>query len=203
MDTMVIGVAGGTGSGKSSIAKKLYEAFSPDAVILCHDYDYKHNASLTFEERANCNYDHPDSLETELMVEHIKQLKAGKDIMHPTYDFSKHLRNPVWQKLEAKRIIIVEGILIFSDKEVCSLCDLKLFVDTDADVRFARRLKRDVNKRGRTVESVIKQYMETVKPMHEQFVEPSKRQANLIIPEGAKNAIALETVIDAIKKKML
>lgn len=202
MDTMVIGVAGGTGSGKSSIAKKLCEAFAPDAVILCHDYYYKHNQHLSFEERAKCNYDHPDSLETDLMVQHVKQLKAGQDVQHPTYDFTKHLRKPNWEETKAKRIIIVEGILIFTNQQLVDLCDLRLFVDTDADVRFARRIKRDVNKRGRTMESVIEQYMTTVKPMHEQFVEPSKRKANLIIPEGAKNTVALETIIGAIKRKM-
>lgn len=202
MERIIIGIAGGTGSGKTTIAKKLYQSFSKDAVILSHDYYYKSHDELPFEERCKVNYDHPDSLDTDLLVEHLAQLKNGETIMHPTYDFAAHLRNEKWEKTESARLIIVEGILIFTDKRLCDLCDVKLFVDTDADVRFIRRLRRDITKRGRTVESVVNQYLTTVKPMHEQFVEPSKAKADLIIPEGGHNAIAISMIVDAINKKL-
>ncbi|MGN1040424.1 MAG: uridine kinase [Candidatus Fimimonas sp.] len=202
MERIIIGIAGGTGSGKTTIAKKLYQSFSKDAVILSHDYYYKSHDELPFEERCKVNYDHPDSLDTDLLVQHLAQLKNGETIMHPTYDFAAHLRNEKWEKTESARLIIVEGILIFTDKRLCDLCDVKLFVDTDADVRFIRRLRRDITKRGRTVESVVNQYLTTVKPMHEQFVEPSKAKADLIIPEGGHNAIAISMIVDAINKKL-
>ena len=157
---------------------------------------------MPFEERCKLNYDHPDSLDTDLLVEHVQQLKQGNSILHPTYDFSTHCRNEEWEQTNSAKIIIVEGILIFTCKHLCDICDVKLFVDTDADVRFIRRLKRDVNHRGRTVESVVNQYLSTVKPMHEQFVEPSKRYADLIIPEGGHNAIAISMITDAINKKL-
>lgn len=201
MNRIIIGIAGGTGSGKTTIAKKIYQAFKDDAVILSHDFYYKPNEEMTYEERSKQNYDHPDSLETELLVAHIKQLKEGVSIKHPTYDFATYSRQE-WETTEAKQIIIVEGILIFTNKELCDLCDVKLFVDTDADVRFIRRLRRDVEKRGRNMESVINQYINTVKPMHEQFVEPSKAKADLIIPEGGHNVIAISMIIDGIKKKL-
>lgn len=202
MERIVIGIAGGTGSGKTTIAKKLYQAFSKDAVILSHDFYYKPHDELPFEERCLVNYDHPDSLDTEMLTRHIEQLKEGKSIMHPTYDFANHTRNKTWEKTESAKLIIVEGILIFTDRRLCQLCDVKLFVDTDADVRFIRRLRRDTNKRGRTVESVVNQYLKTVKPMHEQFVEPSKSKADLIIPEGGHNVIAISMIVDAINKKL-
>lgn len=201
MKPLVIGIAGGTGSGKTTVAKKLYQAFGKDAVILSHDYYYKHHPELTHEQRSKLNYDHPDILDTAMMVDHIKQLTEGKTIMHPTYDFSQHLRCDQPQQMESAAVIIVEGILLFSNQALCDICDIKLFVDTDADVRFIRRVRRDVNKRGRTMESVISQYLTTVKPMHELFVEPSKRKADLIIPEGGHNKIAISTIIDAIAKK--
>ncbi len=203
MKSLVIGIAGGTGSGKTTVAKKLYQAFGKDAVILSHDYYYKHHPELTLKERSQLNYDHPDILDTDMMVEHIRQLKEGNSIMHPTYDFSQHLRCPTMQAMQPAEVIIVEGILIFSNQSLCDICDIKLFVDTDADVRFIRRVRRDVNKRGRTMDSVISQYLTTVKPMHEQFVEPSKRKADLIIPEGGHNKIAINTIIDAIAKKAM
>ena len=202
MNRLVIGIAGGTGSGKTTVAKKISAAFGKQAVILSHDYYYKDRPDLPFEERKKLNYDHPDSLETSLLVEHVKQLKAGQNIKHPTYDFCKHKRNAEWEETRSAELIIVEGILIFTDKELCDLCDIKLFVDTDADIRFIRRLRRDVNRRGRSMESVIAQYTATVKPMHEQFVEPSKVKADLIIPEGGNNVIAISMICDAIKKKM-
>ncbi|HIT77171.1 MAG TPA: uridine kinase [Candidatus Limihabitans stercoravium] len=202
MDRLVIGIAGGTGSGKTTVARKLHQAFGKNAVILSHDYYYKANEGMSFEQRARLNYDHPNALDTQLLVEHITKLKRGEAIEHPTYNFSTYSRNEHWEHLEPAKIIIVEGILLFENKQLCDICDMKLFVDTDADVRFIRRLRRDVNKRGRTMESVIKQYMSTVKPMHEMFVEPSKRKADIIIPEGGHNTIAVSTIIDAINKKL-
>ena len=202
MNRIVIGIAGGSGSGKTTVARKIYQAFHKSAVILSHDHYYKEHPGMSFEDRCKLNYDHPDSLDTHLLVAHIKDLKDGKTILHPTFDFSKHMRNETWEKTEPARLIIVEGILIFTNKELCDLCDVKLFIDTDSDVRFVRRLRRDVAKRGRTMESVINQYLSTVKPMHEQFVEPSKRKADLIIPEGGHNTIAINTIIESIKKKL-
>ncbi|MEG2014805.1 MAG: uridine kinase [Clostridia bacterium] len=202
MDRIVIGVAGGTGSGKTTIAKKLIEAFGVSAVILSHDFYYKENAGMSFEERSKQNYDHPNSLDTNLMIEHIRKLKNGETILHPTYNFSTHSRNAKWSKMKSAQIIIVEGILIFESLELCSLCDVKLFVDTDADVRFIRRLKRDINTRGRSVDSVVNQYLSTVKPMHEQFVEPSKRNADIIVPEGGHNVVAIDMIINAIRQKI-
>ncbi len=202
MTKIVVGIAGGTGSGKTTVAKKIFQAFDKSALILSHDYYYKEYPNLTFEEKCKLNYDHPDSLDTDLLVKHLHDLKEGKTIMHPTYDFATHSRNKEWSELKSADLIIVEGILIYTSKELCDICDIKLFVDTDADVRFIRRLKRDVNKRGRTMESVITQYLSTVKPMHEQFVEPSKAKADLIIPEGGHNKIAVGMIVDAIRKMM-
>ena len=200
MQRFVIGIAGGTGSGKTTVARKLNQAFKNDSVILSHDYYYKDISHLSFEERCLVNFDHPDSLDTDLLVEHVSKLKQGESIMHPTYDFAKHMRNTELHKIDSAKIIIVEGILIFTNKALCDLCDIKLFVDTDADVRFIRRLRRDINKRGRSMESVVNQYLSTVKPMHEQFVEPSKSKADLIIPEGGHNTIAISMITDAINK---
>ena len=203
MQRIVIGIAGGTASGKTTVAEKLYDAFSNNAVILSHDFYYKQHDELSWEERCKLNYDHPDSLDTAMLVEHVRELKAGNAIMHPTYDFASHSRNSEWRKTESAQIIIIEGILIFTDKALCDLCDIKLFVDADADVRFIRRLTRDVQERGRNMNSVIKQYLDTVKPMHEQFVEPSKAKADLIIPQGGHNDIAISMIIDGIKKKLI
>ena len=203
MKRIVIGIAGGTASGKTTVAERLYEAFANDAVILSHDYYYKPHDELSFEERSKLNYDHPDSLDSALLAEHIRELKAGNAIKHPTYDFSNYQRNREWKRTESAQIILVEGILIFTDKQLCDLCDIKLFVDADADVRFIRRLTRDVKERGRNMDSVINQYLTTVKPMHEQFVEPSKAKADLIIPQGGHNDIAISMIIDAIKKKLV
>ncbi|MCH5151564.1 MAG: uridine kinase [Clostridiales bacterium] len=203
MKRIVIGIAGGTASGKTTVAEKLHEAFENNAVILSHDFYYKPHDELSFEERSKLNYDHPDSLDSALLAKHIRDLKAGKAIEHPTYDFSQYRRNPEWKKTDSAEIILVEGILIFTDKHLCELCDIKLFVDADADVRFIRRLTRDVKERGRSMDSVINQYLTTVKPMHEQFVEPSKAKADLIIPQGGHNEIAITMIIDAIKKKLV
>ncbi len=201
MNRIVVGIAGGTASGKTTVAERLFEAFD-DAVLLCHDFYYKPHDELDKEQRRKLNYDHPDSLDTDMLVEHIKELKKGNAIMHPTYDFANYCRNSEWQRTESAQIIIVEGILIYTNSKLCKLCDIKLFVDADADVRFIRRLSRDVNERGRNMQSVINQYLTTVKPMHEQFVEPSKSKADLIIPQGGHNEIAISMIIDGIKKKL-
>lgn len=202
MDRIVIGIAGGTASGKTTVAERIYEAFQKDAVILSHDYYYKQHDDLTMEQRGKLNYDHPDSLDTDLLVKHIEELKKGNAIMHPTYNFTTHTRNAEWQRMESAKIIIAEGILIYTNNKLCKLCDIKLFVDADADVRFIRRLTRDVSERGRSVESVVTQYLSTVKPMHEQFVEPTKSKADLIIPQGGHNEIAISMIIDGIKKRL-
>ncbi len=200
--SIVIGIAGGTASGKTTVAERLFEAFGNDAVLLSHDWYYKPNDELTLEERSKLNYDHPDSLDTGMLVEHVRELKKGNRILHPTYDFANYRRNAELQPTDSAKIIIVEGILIFTDSKLCRLCDIKLFVDADADVRFIRRLNRDVNERGRSMQSVVNQYLGTVKPMHEQFVEPSKAKADLIIPQGGHNEIAISMIIDGIKKKL-
>ncbi len=199
---IIIGIAGGTASGKTTLAKRLFAQFGNDAVMLSHDFYYKNRLDLPLSERAKLNYDHPDAFETQLTIKHLLELKAGHSIIHPTYDYCNHKRNDAWQPMDAKRIIILEGILIFENKELCDLMDLRLFVDTDADIRFIRRLVRDVRDRGRSMDAVIKQYTSTVKPMHDQFVEPSKRRADIIIPEGGKNEIAVQMVIDAITNKL-
>ncbi|MBQ9144084.1 MAG: uridine kinase [Paludibacteraceae bacterium] len=202
MKPIVIGIAGGTGSGKTTLAKTLYETFHEDAVMLCYDYYYRNNPDMPIEDRAKLNYDHPNAFETELAVKHLRELKEGKTIKHPTYDFRNHLRADEWRTLSPKRIVLFEGILVFENEELCDLMDIKLFVDTDADVRFVRRLTRDIEERARTMDSVVNQYLTTVKPMHEMFVEPSKRRADLIIPQGGKNQVAVGMVIDAITKML-
>ena len=199
-DVVVIGVAGGTGSGKSTLVKRLQEAFcNEDVVTICHDFYYKAHPELTYEERTRLNYDHPDAFDTWLMIEHIKALKEGKAVECPTYSFIEHNRADKTLRLEPSKVIIVDGILIFENKELRDIMDIKVFVDTDADVRLARRILRDVRERGRSMESVISQYSSTVKPMHEQFVEPSKRHADIIIPEGGFNSVAVSMLISNIR----
>lgn len=203
MNTIVIGIAGGTGSGKSTLANKLLEKFGEEEVsILRHDNYYKVNDDLEFSEREKLNYDHPDAFESELLCKHLRELKEGKAIEMPVYDFTIHSRSDKIVLVKPAPAIVVEGILIFSEPELRDLMDIKVFVDTDADVRVLRRIKRDVKKRERTLESVINQYLQTVKPMHEQFVEPSKRKADIIIPEGGKNAVALDMLVQRIKKHL-
>ena len=197
--TMVIGIAGGTGSGKSTLADRLKEAFEGEMVSLSHDYYYKSNDHLTYEERTKLNYDHPDAFDTELLIEHVKQLKEGKAIEHPVYSFVEHTRMKETVKVEPARVILVDGILIFENKELCNLMDIKVFVDTDADVRIIRRLLRDVQERGRSLDSVISQYLNTVKPMHEEFVEPSKKRADISIPEGGFNSVALDMLLERVR----
>ena len=196
---MIIGIAGGTGSGKSTLADKLKEAFEGEMISLSHDYYYKSNDHLSYEERTKLNYDHPDAFETELLIEHIKKLKSGEAIEHPVYSFVEHTRLKEKVKVEPAKVILVDGILIFENKELCELMDIKVFVDTDADVRIIRRLIRDVQERGRNMDSVIAQYLNTVKPMHEEFVEPSKKRADVIIPEGGFNSVALDMLLERIR----
>ena len=197
---IVIGVAGGTGSGKTTLVKALMNRFGENITVLSHDNYYKQHNELTYEERAKLNYDHPDAFDTDMMIEHLRLLKQGVAIDCPTYDFAVHKRAEGILHIEPEKVIVVEGILIFQDLELCREMDIKIFVDTDADVRLCRRIRRDVRKRGRTIESVIDQYLTTVKPMHEQFVEPSKKNADLIVPEGGKNLIALEMIVGRIQR---
>lgn len=195
---LVIGIAGGTGSGKTTITRKLVEKFGDDVSVIKHDNYYKAHHDMTYEERSKLNYDHPDSLDTALMIEHIKDLKAGREVNCPVYDFTIHDRSDETELIKPTKVLIIEGILIFADKRLCREMDIKIYVDTDADVRILRRIIRDVKKRGRSLESVVDQYLATVKPMHEQYVEPSKKNADIIIPEGGHNIVALDMVIDRV-----
>ena len=197
---IVIGVAGGTGSGKTTLVKALMNRFGENITVLSHDNYYKQHNELTYEERAKLNYDHPDAFDTDMMIEHLRLLKQGVAIDCPTYDFTVHNRAEGILHIEPEKVIVVEGILIFQNLELCREMDIKIFVDTDADVRLCRRIRRDVRKRGRTIESVIEQYLTTVKPMHERFVEPSKKNADLIVPESGKNLIALEMIVGRIQR---
>ena len=199
---LVIGIAGGTGSGKTTLMRNITAQFEGMVTVLSHDNYYKRHDELTFEERCGLNYDEPDAIETSLMVEHLMQLRRGEAIDCPVYDFTRHNRSDETIRLEPKPVIVVEGILIFENEPLRDLMDIRLFVDTDADVRLCRRIKRDVNKRGRTLESVLTQYQTTVKPMHEKYVEPSKKYANLVIPEGGKNAVALEMILGRIQQHL-
>ncbi len=193
---MVVGIAGGTGSGKTTLADLILKSMGHEKIAyLSHDAYYKDQKHLPTEERARVNYDHPDSLETDLMVHHIRRLLENETIEVPVYDFSTHSRKEKTVKIEPKPVILVEGILIFTEKNLRDLFDMKIFVDTDADIRFIRRLSRDVEERGRTVKSVIDQYLQTVRPMHLEFVETSKRYADIIVPEGGLNVVALDMVI--------
>lgn len=198
-DVIVIGVAGGTGSGKTTLVKALVNRFGDNITVLSHDNYYKRHDELSYEERTKLNYDHPDAFDTDMMIEHLQQLKSGKAIECPTYDYTIHNRAEETITIEPRKVIVVEGILIFASKVLSDQMDIKIFVDADADVRLCRRIRRDVKKRGRTIDSVIDQYLTTVKPMHEQFVEPSKRNADLIIPEGGHNEIAMDFVIERIR----
>ena len=196
---MVIGLAGGTGSGKTTITKRLKQRFGDDVSVIYHDTYYKAHHDMTYAERAALNYDHPDAFDTDLLVAAVKELKAGRDVSCPVYDYSIHDRSDRTVTVKSAKVVVVEGILIYQSRELRDLMDIKLYVDTDADVRILRRIRRDVRDRGRSLESVIDQYLTTVKPMHEQFVEPSKRYADLIIPEGGHNRVAMRMVMDRVK----
>ncbi len=197
-DILVIGIAGGSGSGKTTLMKNLVERFGDSVTVLSHDNYYKRHDELTYEERCLINYDEPAAFETDLMAAHLDSLRQGQAIDCPVYDYTVHNRSKETVRIESRPVIIVEGILIFADEALRELMDIRIFVDTDADVRLCRRIKRDVNKRGRTLESVLTQYQQTVKPMHEKYVEPSKKHANLVVPEGGKNYVALDMIVDRI-----
>jgi len=198
--SLVFGIAGGTGSGKTTIADYILKTVGHEKIaFLPHDAYYRDQTNLTQEERAQVNFDHPSSLETELLIEHITKLRNQETIQLPTYDFKTHTRNQETITIHPQPIVVIEGILIFVEPELRDLFDLKIYVDTDADIRFIRRLKRDIEERGRTTESVINQYLETVRPMHLEFVEPSKRYASVIIPEGGYNTVALDLIVARIE----
>ncbi len=197
---LVIGVAGGSGSGKTTVVRRIIESIGDDQVtVLEQDRYYRDRNDLRLEERAALNYDHPDSLETDLLVRHVLELRAGRAVEVPSYDFARHARQPVTQAALPRKAIIVEGILIYADADLRKLMDVKVFVDADDDTRFIRRLQRDIAERGRTVTSVIEQYLGTVKPMHLEFVEPSKRYADIIIPLGGHNTVAIDMLLTLIR----
>ena len=199
---LVVGIAGGSGSGKTTLMNNIVSRFSEDITVLSHDSYYRRHDEMTYEERCQLNYDEPAALETELMVRHLDCLRNGEAIDCPVYDFTVHNRSDATQRIEPSRIIIVEGILIFENEALRDLMDIRIFVDTDADIRLCRRVKRDVNKRGRSLESVLTQYQETVKPMYEKYVEPSKKYAHILVPEGGKNTIAQEFIISLLEKHL-
>lgn len=198
--TTIIGVAGGSASGKSTLVRKLQEIFAEEEVTtLCHDYYYKAHHDLSLEARAQLNYDHPSSFDTDMMVEHVRQLRSGQAIERPVYSFTEHNRLEQTVVVQPARVLILDGILILEHKELRDLMDVKVYIDADDDVRLARRLVRDVQERGRDMSSVLKQYFSTVKPMHRDFVESSKRYAHIIIPDGGLNSVALSLLVANIR----
>ena len=199
---LVIGIAGGSGSGKTTLMNNIVKRFEDNITVLSHDSYYRRHDDMTYEERCQLNYDEPAALETELMVRHLDQLRSGIAIDCPVYDFTVHNRSDETTRVEPRKVIIVEGILIFENKLLRDLMDIRIFVDTDADIRLCRRVKRDVNKRGRSLESVLTQYQETVKPMYEKYVEPSKKFAHILVPEGGKNTVAQEFIISLLEKHL-
>ncbi|MBI1761745.1 MAG: uridine kinase [Acidobacteria bacterium] len=200
---MIIGISGGTGSGKTTVARRILENVSDEQIVfLQQDSYYRNLGDMPVELRHQINFDHPDALDNDLFVNHVKALRAGEAIAMPVYDFAKHQRKVESVHIEPKPILIIEGILVFVDAALRALMDVKIFVDTDDDLRFIRRLQRDVKERGRSVESVIKQYLETVRPMHRQFVEPSKRHADVIIPEGGHNEVGIDLISGKIRAKL-
>ncbi len=197
---VIIGIAGGTGSGKTTVARSIYETVGRDRIEwISHDSYYREFEGLAAEQRHRVNFDHPDSLESELLARHIDVLCKGSAVDIPIYDFTTHSRKAETQRVESRKVIIVEGILVLAEMELRKRIDIKLFVDTPADIRFVRRLVRDVRTRGRTLESVVEQYLTTVRPMHDEFVEPSKRYADLIIPEGGENQVALDAIVSRVE----
>ena len=197
---IIVGIAGGTGSGKTTVARAIYDRVGPDRIEwISHDSYYRNFEGLSADERHHINFDHPDSLETELLARHLDVLCKGSAVEVPIYDFTTHSRKPETKRAEPRKVIIVEGILVLGEPELRKRIDIKLFVDTPADIRFVRRLLRDIKTRGRSVESVIEQYVTTVRPMHEEFVEPSKRHADLIIPEGGENLVAIDAIISRVE----
>ncbi len=199
---LVIGIAGGTGSGKTTLMKNLVEHFGDLVTVMSHDNYYKRHDELSYEERCLINYDEPAAFDTSLMAYHLECLRRGEAIECPVYDYTVHNRSNETVRIEPRPVIIVEGILIFENQPLRDLMDIRIFVDTDADIRLCRRIKRDVNKRGRSMESVLTQYQTTVKPMHEKYVEPSKKYANIVVPEGGKNLVALDMIIGRIQRHL-
>lgn len=199
-DVLVIGIAGGSGSGKTTLMKNLIQTFGPSITVLSHDNYYKSHDELTYEERCLLNYDEPAAFETDLLVRQLEQLRRGEEIFCPVYDFTVHNRSEETVCIKPERVVILEGILIFENEALRNLMDIRIYVDADADVRICRRIKRDVNKRGRSLESVILQYQQTVKPMHEKYVEPSKKHAHIVVPEGGKNLVALAMIQGYIRR---
>ena len=199
---MIIGIAGGTGSGKTTITKKLISRFGDDVSVIYHDNFYKAHHDMPYEERCRLNYDHPNAFDTELLIEALKELRRGNSVTCPVYDYSIHDRTDKTITVHPAPVVVVEGILIFENLQLCEQMDVKIFVDTDADVRILRRIVRDVRDRGRSLESVINQYLTTVKPMHEEFVEPSKRRADIIVPEGGHNRVAMDMLMHRVRSHL-
>ena len=197
--TMIIGIAGGTGSGKTTVTRKIKEDFGEDVSVIYHDNYYKRHDELPYAERAKLNYDHPDAFDTDRMVEDLRRLRAGEAVRCPVYDYSIHNRTDETVEVRPTKVVIAEGILIFADPQLREQMDIKIFVDTDADTRILRRILRDVKERGRTLESVINQYLTTVKPMHEQYVQPSRKYADIVMLEGGHNLVALDMIIQRIR----
>ena len=197
-DVITIGIAGGTGSGKTTITRRLLQRFPESVSVVYHDNYYKAHNDMSYEERSKLNYDCPDAFDTELLLRDLAALRRGEEIRCPVYDYTVHNRSDKTVLVKPAPVVIVEGILIFEDKRICDLLDIKIFVDTDADVRILRRIVRDVRDRGRSLESVVDQYLTTVKPMHEMYVEPSKRNADIIVPEGGHNLVAMDMLIERI-----
>lgn len=198
-DVITIGIAGGTGSGKTTITRRIMQEFGGDVSVVYHDNYYKRHDNLTYDERTKLNYDHPNAFDTPLLIEHLEALRAGQAVECPIYDYTAHNRSENTVTIRPAKVIVVEGILIFAEPELCKRMDIKIFVDTDADVRILRRIVRDTRDRGRDLESIVTQYLTTVKPMHEMFVEPSKRNADIIIPEGGHNQVAIDFVMERIR----
>lgn len=199
-EVLVIGIAGGSGSGKTTLTNQIAAQFVESVTIIKHDDYYKAHDDMEYEERCRLNYDHPNAFDTDLMIDHLRQLKNGQAVEAPVYDYTVHNRSKDTVIIQPSKVIIVEGILIFENRSLCDLMDIRIFVDTDADLRIIRRIQRDVMERARSLESVIGQYLNTVKPMHEQFVEPSKKNANVIVPEGGYNQAAMEMIRNHISK---
>ena len=201
---MIIGICGGTGSGKTTLARRVIETVGRENVILVEQDSYYRNlADMPLDERRQANFDHPDAIDSEMLMNHLKRLRLGQSIEMPIYDFKTHTRRIETEHIDPKPVVLVEGILIFSEARILNLLDVRIFVDTPDDIRFIRRLQRDITERGRTVESVIAQYYKTVRPMHFEFVEPSKRRADIIIPEGANTEIGIEFICSKIREEII
>ena len=199
----IVGIAGGTASGKTTIVRKIKENFGDDIVVINHDSYYKAHNDLSYEDRSKLNYDHPDSFDTQMMIEDVKKLKNNEEVDIPVYDFSVHNRADATVHIVPKNVIILEGILVLENKELRDLMDIKVFVDTDADERLMRRIRRDMVERARSIESILNQYADTVKPMHEQFIEPSKKYADIIIPRGGENLTGINILQQHIKSMLV